>query len=137
MPLSALTSNTPGIRIAYAEITTTQTFTTIADITGLTVTIPAGLGRPVRILFGGYLSNDNAGGGAFISITNSGDVSQGVGIRENPVPAASQSFNRVSHLFLPAGTSGVYKLRANRITAGTLSVIGAADSPFFIEAVVE
>lgn len=124
-----------GTQIAYAEITSSQTFTSQADVTGMSVVVPSGLGRPVWLEAGGLAFNDTNLGGCVVLITDSSNVNQ------RTLRMKSQTANDTWNLFgkkqLAAGTGGTYKLRAQRVGAvGTATVFADATDVFFLRAVM-
>lgn len=124
-----------GTEIAYAEITSNQTFTTLADVTGLSIDIPDNLARPVLIQFGGLVQNDNATGGVSVFLCGPDGDTIVRTLRVMPI-AANQAQSKYAFKRLPAGAGGVYKLRCQRITAGTATLTGSTEEGFFLRAVM-
>lgn len=119
-------------RVGYAEITAAQTFTTLADVTGLSVTFTAAASRYYKISVHGLLRSSVANDVAQLVIANAANTTLNVG----QVVCANTTFAvgaPVSFVAQPAAGSVTYKVRCVRSSGtGTVTLDAAATYPAFI-----
>lgn len=119
-------------RVGYAEITSTQTFTTLADVTGLSVTFTAAASRYYKISVHGLLRSSVANDVAQLVIATGAGTTLSVG----QVVCANTGFAvgaPVSFVAQPAAGSTTFKVRCVRSSGtGTVTLDAAATYPAFI-----
>lgn len=135
------TIHSSGREIAYSQITSDQSGITttgfnITNITGLTVTIPAGGVRPIYVTARLTVTNDTAGAGVVITILPSSGTStlNAVAGGYVTIPTSARTETISAEVRLAAGTSGTYKVGAT-VTSGSGSVIASSLVPSFIKAI--
>jgi hypothetical protein len=125
----------PRGRVAYAQVTANQTpFTTVADVTGLTVTFTAVSGRNYRTTVFLELTDTVAGDliiaylttGANTQLVRSPFVAYGVSTAASS--ALSFSFNSST---LSGSTTHKVRLERN-VGTGTVGTVASATSPAYI-----
>lgn len=121
-----------GLVMAYASKTTTETFTTLADVTGLSLTFTAVAGRLYKIDLHGLLRSSVANDVAQLLIADSSNntVSVGQAVCVNTTFAVTCS---CFYLAAPSAGSVTYKARFVRSSgSGTCTLDAAATYPAYI-----
>lgn len=118
--------------VASASKTTTQTFTTLADVTGLSVTFTAAANRHYRISVHGLLRSSVSGDIAQLLIADGSNNTLSIG----QVDCSSTSFAFTAscfHVLTPSAGSVTYKARCVRSSGtGTVTLDSAATYPSYI-----
>lgn len=122
-----------GVELGYAEITTTATATTEADVAGLAVTVTVGT-RPILVKMGcGQLYNNNASGYAIVQLkegaTTLAGWTWGTG-----VASVQSGYFREARLSPTAG-SHTYKVTLQGFIAGTTTISASSTQPAYIQVV--
>lgn len=124
----------PWGTIGYAEITTSpSTFTTIVDISGLSVTFTAVANRRYRITAGAILSSSVANDVARIWITNGSNTQLQAG-STGAMPTATIGHSVLAQVIkTPSAGSITYKVRAERaIGTGNITLTAGSTVPAYI-----
>jgi hypothetical protein len=135
--LDALEANyAKGLVAAPASITSNSSaFTTVADVSGLSVTWTAVASRRYRLVFNGDVASDTSGDVITASITTSGNTQLSRGTARMNASNVAETVHAEAFI---TGVSGsvTYKVRAERTSgAGSCTVQAAATYPaiFYVE----
>lgn len=126
--------DTGGRELGYAEATSTQTFTTVADVTGVTITITVA-SRPIMVeIWVGGVQNSIANSGVTLLLTDSANTILSRGDTVCPVAAANFGPMIVKKRLAPSAGSVTYKARAQLLTSGIASLVAGTSRPMYIAA---
>lgn len=126
--------DTGGRELGYAEATANQTFTTVADVTGLSITITVA-SRPIMVeIWVGGVQNSIANSGVTLLLTDSANTILSRGDTVCPVAASNFGPMIVKKRLAPAAGNVTYKARAQLLTSGVATLLGGAARPMYIAA---
>lgn len=123
-------ASSSGKEIAYAEITSSITTTsdTMVDVTGMSITIPAGITRPI-MLHAEFptVYNSLAAGGLLCAIADNSGTEI---IRGRFISSGNNVIGQISlWRRMAAGTSGTYKVQWSRSSASGTANMTAVPGP--------
>lgn len=119
----------------YSEWTNAQTFTAVADVTNGSITPTVGSRAVLVMVAISAVQNDTVPGAVLVTLTDAAntilDQRQVSAQTANQNIAVAPMFARLTP---PSGTGTTYKVRCQRVTAGTAKIVAAANAKGFIQA---